>query len=149
MPSNYRRAKPGRALTIIGLGRAVELAVRDAGLTSARFRALSLVAADISSSGLIARFLDVTPPTVTSVMDGLVNDGLVERHPGEVDRRRVDYSLTPRGSSALDAANAAASAALTSLAETLSPTERGEAFEGLDRWTSAIDDRRRSHWGAQ
>lgn len=138
-----------RALTIIGLGRALELAVRETGLSSSKFRALSLVNAGITSSGLIARFLDVTPSTVTTVMDGLVSEGLVVRVRGTDDRRRVDYELTDRGSETLGGANAAAHAALSTLADNIEPEDRGVAFCGLDHWTQAIDARRKSHWGAK
>ncbi|MGI9600643.1 MAG: MarR family winged helix-turn-helix transcriptional regulator [Acidimicrobiales bacterium] len=137
-----------RALTIVGLGRALELAVRETGLSTAKFRALSLVDAGITSSGLIARFLDVQPSTVTTVMDGLVADGLVDRLRGTDDRRRVDYQLTDRGSSTLKGANQAAVDALSILADNLEGDDRAHAFGGLDLWTRAIESRRRSHWGA-
>ena len=137
-----------RALTIIGLGRALELAVRQTGLSSSKFRALSLVNANITSSGLIARFLDVTPSTVTTVMDGLVSEGLVVRVRGDHDRRRVDYELTDIGCKTLDGANAAALRALSTLADNIDSADRDVAFRGLDLWTQAIDARRKSHWGA-
>ena len=37
------------ALSVIGLGRAIELAVNDTGLTATRFRALALIEAGITS----------------------------------------------------------------------------------------------------
>ena len=138
-----------RALTIIGLGRALELAVRETGLSSSRFRALSLVDARITSSGLIARFLDVKPSTVTTVMDGLVSDGLVARVRSANDRRRVDYELTDSGCETLRGANAAARRALSTLADNIASKDRDVAFGGLDLWTQAIDARRKSHWGAK
>ena len=136
-----------RALTIIGLGRALELAVQVTGLSSAKFRALSLVNAGITSSGLIASFLDVKPSTVTTVMDGLVAEGIVVRVRGTNDRRRVDYELTDSGRETLGEANTAAVQALSTLAANIESKDRDAAYGGLDLWTQAIDARRRSHWG--
>ena len=90
------------AVAVIGLGRAIEIAVNDTGLTNSQFRALSLVDAGISSGAVLARFLAVRPPTVTTVMNGLVDDGLVARTRAEDDRRRVDFELTRAGRAALD-----------------------------------------------
>jgi DNA-binding MarR family transcriptional regulator len=39
----------------------------------------------------------VSMPTITSVVDGLVARGLVEREPEPSDRRRVRLNLTPAG----------------------------------------------------
>jgi DNA-binding MarR family transcriptional regulator len=137
-----RDLEAGRALTIVGLGRVVELAVRETGLSSAKFRALSCVNIGVSASGLIARFLDVTPSTVTSVMDGLVADGLVVRATGVNDRRRLDHQLTAAGRQTLDAANAVAAQALSELAGYVDPADSDVAFSGLDTWARAIESRR-------
>lgn len=130
------------ALTVIALSRAIEIAVNKTGLTGSQFRALSLVRAGITSSGVLARFLAVRPPTVTTVMNGLVDDGLVARARSADDRRRVDHELTPAGRRALDTANAAADEALASLVERLDPADRERAVEALDLWRSALDAKR-------
>jgi len=130
------------ALTVIALGRSIEIAVNETGLTSSQFRALSLVQAGITSSGVLARFLAVRPPTVTTVMNGLVEDGLVARSRGIDDRRRVDYELTAAGARSLDTANAAADGALASIADGLDPASRALAVDALDLWRSALDAKR-------
>lgn len=126
------------AVTVIGLGRAVEIAVNETGLTSSRFRALTLVDAGITSGAVLARFLAVRPPTVTTVMHGLVDDGLVARTRAQDDRRRVDFELTDAGRAALDTANDAAAAALDAVLSTLDPDERDDARRGLDLWRAAL-----------
>lgn len=126
------------AVSIIGLGRIVEIAVNDTGLTSSQFRALSLVDAGVTSGSVLARFLDVRPPTVTTVMNGLVDDGLVARARAVDDRRRVDFELTPAGRRALDSANATAVAALDEVLDHLDPAERAAAREGMELWQVAL-----------
>ena len=129
-------------MTVIALGRAIEIAVNETGLTSSQFRALSLVRAGITSSGVLARFLAVRPPTVTTVMNGLVEDDLVARSRSTGDRRRVDYELTRKGGQALETANAAADVAFADLAGSLSRDERPLAVDALDLWRDALDARR-------
>ena len=95
----------------------------------------------------IARFLDVKPSTVTTVMDGLVAEGIVVRVRGTNDRRRVDYELTDSGRETLGEANTAAVQALSTPAANIESKDRDAAYGGLDLWTQAIDARRKSHWG--
>ena len=132
------------AVTVIGLSRAIEIAVNHTGLTASRFRALSLVEAGITSGAVLARFLAVRAPTVTTVMNGLVEDGLVARTRATDDRRRIDYELTGAGRDALDAANEAADGALAAIASELAPTDRTKAITGIDLWRDALDARRRA-----
>lgn len=132
----------GDAVTVIGLGRYIEIAVNESGLTASQFRALSLVGAGVTSSGVLARFLAVRPPTVTTVMNGLVEEGLVERIRDHNDRRRVDYELTAQGAEALAVANQAADAALARLADHLPEDQQDSAFGGIAAWRSALDTAR-------
>lgn len=91
---------------------------------------------------MLARFLAVRPPTVTTVMNGLVDDGLVVRARGIEDRRRVDYRLTGEGRRALDTANKAADGVLGSLVADLPADDRTTAQDGLDVWRRALDAKR-------
>lgn len=142
MGTNGSRARRGHPLTVVALGRAIEIEVNRTGLTASRFRALSLVGAGVTSSGVLARFLAVRPPTVTTVMNGLVDDGLVVRARGIEDRRRVDYRLTGEGRRALDTANKAADGVLGSLVADLPADDRTTAQDGLDVWRRALDAKR-------
>ncbi|MDG2027184.1 MAG: MarR family transcriptional regulator [Acidimicrobiales bacterium] len=132
------------AVAVIGLGRTIEIAVNETGLTSSQFRALSLVNAGVTSGSVLAQFLAVRAPTVTTVMNGLVDDGLVARARAEDDRRRVDFELTKAGRAALDTANAAAATALDQLAGALDADEANAAMEGLVLWQAALTRSRES-----
>lgn len=127
------------ATSVIGLGRAIELAVNRTGLTPTRFRALALVDAGITSGSVLASFLAVRPPTVTTVMAGLVDDGLVRRVRSVEDRRRVDHELTDAGRDVLARAHAAADEALARLLDRLPEADRGVAVHGLTLWRQALD----------
>jgi DNA-binding MarR family transcriptional regulator len=45
----------------------------------------------------LSKFMHVTSPTVTQLINGLEANGLVERHIDPTDRRAVRVQLTPRG----------------------------------------------------
>jgi DNA-binding MarR family transcriptional regulator len=45
----------------------------------------------------LARRSNVTNPTMTRIVDALVEKGFVERHPDPVDRRRIHLQLTKTG----------------------------------------------------
>ena len=72
-------------------------------------------------------------------MNGLVEEGLVERIRDHADRRRVDYALTEQGAKALEVANEAADRALARLAEHLDDDQRDTAFDGIAAWRTALD----------
>jgi DNA-binding MarR family transcriptional regulator len=77
-------------------------AARD--LTLAQFRVLALIAAGDERSSLLAERLAVAKPTITAVVDGLVDRGLVAREAVAGDRRSIRVALTPGGVAALRAA---------------------------------------------
>jgi DNA-binding MarR family transcriptional regulator len=74
---------------------------------------------------------------VTSVVDGLVSRGLVERHADPEDRRRLTLLLTRDGAKLLTAADAAAEARLDEIAGYFD-----EPQTGLDPWNLALDRNR-------
>ncbi|CAL9578242.1 hypothetical protein SUDANB171_04957 [Streptomyces sp. enrichment culture] len=87
------------------LTRAERLAVRrlravleGTGCTVDAWRVLSLLA-DGEGHGMtaIAERVLLPPPTLTRLVDQLVDDGLVHRRVDPLDRRRVLAALTPRG----------------------------------------------------
>ncbi|MGG6296347.1 MarR family winged helix-turn-helix transcriptional regulator [Leptolyngbya sp. AN02str] len=55
-----------------------------------------------SSLSEVADYLDVTRPTMSAMVDRLVQRGLVQRIDDPHERRRVALSLTPIGSDALE-----------------------------------------------
>jgi len=96
----------------------------------------------------LAQRLAVRPPTITAVVDGLVNRGLVERRTVVGDRRRVDHVLTDQGHQVLDAADAAVDSRLHEITGVLEdPAVTEEAFRGLAGWRTALVAYRAARWG--
>ena len=99
-PSDLPRAARALALAARALERAA--AARD--LTLAQFRILALIAAGDERSSMLAERLAVAKPTITAVVDGLVERGFVGREAVAGDRRSIRVALTPAGVVALHAA---------------------------------------------
>jgi DNA-binding MarR family transcriptional regulator len=71
---------------------------RHGELSFAQYHLLcGLVEHDERSAGELALAADLSPATVTQMLDGLAEMGLVERTRSERDRRVVNCSLTTRG----------------------------------------------------
>jgi long-chain acyl-CoA synthetase len=96
---NLTRAARALALS----ARALERAAGTRDLTLAQYRVLVLVAAGDERSSLLADRLLVAKPTITAVVDGLVERGLIERTSVTGDRRSIRISLTKTGVHALRA----------------------------------------------
>src|SRR5262245_61502190 len=78
--------------------RAIEEVEGEIPLTLPQFRCLQAVAArGVTLTTHLARQMQVTVPTMTSRLDGLVERGLVQRQPDPLSRRQVQVSLTPAG----------------------------------------------------
>ncbi len=60
-----------------------------------------LAAGDLNMSELVAR-LGVTSPSVSGVVDRLVERGLIARRASPADRRRIFVGITPAGVELLD-----------------------------------------------
>jgi DNA-binding MarR family transcriptional regulator len=60
-----------------------------------------------TTAGCLARHADVSPATMTAMLDHLEKDGMVARRRSETDRRQVIVSLSDRGREVLDAKRAA------------------------------------------
>jgi DNA-binding MarR family transcriptional regulator len=92
---------------------------RPGELSFAQYQLLfGLADRDELSTGELALAADLTPATVTQMLDGLGAMGLVDRLRSERDRRVVTCSLTPRGRELI--------------------TERRAHFE--QRWHAALGD---------
>ncbi len=71
---------------------------RGDGLSYAQVRALLMLNAEEEvSAGQLAKAADLTPASVTAMLDGLEQSGMVQRRRSEQDRRVVFVSLTPAG----------------------------------------------------
>ena len=92
-------ARAVRALALAARALVRAAAVRD--LTLAQFRVLALIAAGDERSSLLADRLAVAKPTITAVVDGLVERGFVSREAVAGDRRSIRVTVTPSGTAAL------------------------------------------------
>jgi len=81
--------------------RALERAAGECELTLAQYRVLALVAAGDERSSLLAERLAVAKPTITAIVEGLVERGCIERASVEGDRRSIRLTLTKPGQQAL------------------------------------------------
>jgi DNA-binding MarR family transcriptional regulator len=98
---------------------------RRAGLTPARLSALSvLVFAGPCTLGRLASLEDVAGPTMTRIVDGLVDLGLAERSPHPDSARSVRISATPEGERLMDEARSRRIDALVSALDQLPARDR-------------------------
>lgn len=139
-----RREPPTVATTIAGLARTFEVVLESQGLTIQKYRVLSYLAIEPSTPSELAYRLTVRPPTITRLVDGLVDRGLVERKTGDPDRRRSTLAVTRAGRTALSRANAAINEPLERISRHLDDSERAVAERGLLLWGDAM----RAYWKA-
>ena len=128
--------------TAARLGRQMEFAVANAGITLPQYRLLALMSEGSSAGAVLADKLRVSRPTVTGIIDGLVVRGLVLREDDPQDRRRMRATMTPAGEDALRQADAAVSARLLDLLDKVDPDRAATAIEGLEVMHDALDIRR-------
>jgi DNA-binding MarR family transcriptional regulator len=124
--------------TVGRLSRQLERRLDAHGLTLAQFRALSLLADETVSAARVADWLAVSPPSVTSVVDGLVARGLAERRRDPSDRRRQAVAITRAGREVLVAAEHGGDALLEEIAATMAPGA-GHLVDAIREWGEALD----------
>jgi long-chain acyl-CoA synthetase len=138
-PGSYGRAAAW-------LAKQAELALGTVELSLPQYRVLGILAEGDSIPSALAERLTVRRPTVTAVVDGLELRGLVQRTPGDVDKRRVTHTLTAKGQQLLAKANAAVDARLTDIASSLADPDRtDQALASLELWRHAM----RAYHGAR
>lgn len=131
---------PARVLA--RLSRIVEHALaEDDDLTLSQYRLLAFLSQGDWAASALADRLEVSRPSVTGLVDGLVKRGLVERRPGVDDRRRVDHVLTDDGKRVLHAADERADAAIRSVFAELDRDVASDAHRTLCRLHEAMDAR--------
>lgn len=142
-PAAARPWTAGR--TAAWLARQVELGLQSVELSLPQYRVLGLLAEGSAVSSAVAQRLAVRPPSVTSVVDGLVGRGLVRRLNLEGDRRCVALALTVEGSELLAGADRAVDDRFALVLEALGePPRQRAALEGLEAWREAMAARARA-----
>ena len=87
------------------LARGVEVACQKANLSLAQYRLLGFIAKSPQRASELASRASVSKPTLTSLIDGLAERGLVRREQVEGDRRGIRLDVTPEGADALGLAD--------------------------------------------
>jgi DNA-binding MarR family transcriptional regulator len=121
--ADLRRAVRALALA----ARRLERATGD--LTLAQYRVLALVAAGDERSSLVAERLAVARPTITAVVDGLVERGCLTREAVAGDRRSLRLVVTAVGRAALAAAEESMARAVADVLD--DARDRGALIAGL------------------
>ena len=125
-------AQAARAIALAA--RNLERAASTRDLTLAQYRVLAQVAAGDERSSLLAERLAVAKPTITAVVDGLVERGYVERSSVDGDRRSIRIAVTKAGRQALRAAEAEMTESLDAILEHVG--DRNAVLRAL----AALDD---------
>jgi long-chain acyl-CoA synthetase len=127
----------GRALATGA--RALERVLAD--MTLAQFRVLSVVTSSPERASRIAERADMSRPSLSGLLDGLVGRGWVQRRVVDGDRRGVRLEVTSEGHAALGRAQGAVRDAMTGILVDVRPDERDAVLRALVVLARAFDDR--------
>lgn len=116
------------------LARIAEQASQSSGISLPQYRLLSEISSGPTRASVLAARLGVSRPTLTSLVNGLEETGLLVRAPVESDRRGIRLCVTAAGRGALSQAEAAIAERLTGIASRAHLAE----FTGLARHMSSV-----------
>ena len=119
--------------------KSMEVALSSVNLSLPQYRLLAFLSGGPERATALAGRLDVSPPSLTALVDGAVARKLVERVTAEEDRRSVRHVITPTGAEALARADEAVSARLAAVTDNLSPAQARKCLEGLELLGKAMD----------
>ncbi len=123
------------ARALVRVARMLEHACRE--LTLPQYRLLVMVACGDQRASKLAGRLALSKPTVTAVVDGLVERGFLIRTEASGDRRAIDLSLTDAGRGALAGTDAAMAERLGRVLDLCD--DPAEAQAGLLQLSGAVD----------
>jgi len=130
-PDPAETAETAACRAIARLARQLAVAISELDLSLSQYRVMAYLADGDSVASVLAGRLNVTKPSVTALIDGLEERGLVERQRSDGDRRLVRAVLTEAGREALAAADTAGQLRLAQLTSYLDEADRERALEGL------------------
>jgi DNA-binding MarR family transcriptional regulator len=108
--------------------------INDAGLTMSQFVALHILAQEGGLSvGTVAERLRLSPAATSSLLDRLVQAGLIARTEAPEDRRQKRLAITPKGSALITGVNAERMHEVAALLGRLSPRVRLQFAQVLVR----------------
>jgi len=126
--------------TVARMARQVEVALAPLDLSPAQYRMLVQIARGTDASSSLAQKLAVSAPSVTTVVDGLVQRGAVVRAHSREDRRRIALTLTTSGQNLLLHAEEALEGKFGTIAGELEDEAlAGQAMAALSLWGDALD----------
>ena len=125
--------------TLSRLARVLERGCADGDLSLPQYRLLAMVASGGQRSTALAERLAVAKPTVTAMVDSLVERGLLCRSDVAGDRRAVRITITVPGRRALRQAEAAIGLRLDGLLDRV--TDRASVLAAVDDLGAALDAR--------
>jgi DNA-binding MarR family transcriptional regulator len=115
-------------------------AQRSSGLSFSQHAVLRVLAdGEIHSAGELARHSDLTPASMTKMLDGLSAAGLVESVRDEDDRRRLAVGITDAGRAVHDEKEREIRAAYEAVLADASPAEVAAMGEALRRVAALYD----------
>lgn len=118
-------------LALARVARHLEKALADDGMTLPQYRVLAFLSEGDHAASKLADWLAVSRPSVTALVDGLVEQRWVERKACANDRRSVLHQITDDGRRRLASATAVLSDHVGALLEHLDADERRRAVEGM------------------
>jgi DNA-binding MarR family transcriptional regulator len=89
------------------LARVAERSCQDSGISLSQYRLLVSIVGGPCRASELATHVDVSRPALTSMVDGMVQAGLLSRAPVPTDRRGVELVATDSGRSAVERAERA------------------------------------------
>jgi len=98
-----------------------------------------LIASSPERAGRIATLTGVSRPSLTGLLDGLVQRELVRRVTVDGDRRGVSLEITEAGRQALARAQTTTRARLDAVLEGISPRDRQAVLDGLAALSRAFE----------
>ncbi|MGI9601566.1 MAG: MarR family winged helix-turn-helix transcriptional regulator [Acidimicrobiales bacterium] len=128
----------GLGRIVAWMGRPLTQALRSLDLSDSQYRLLAFLADGESASTALAGRLEVTRPSITALVDGLVGRGFVERQADDEDRRRIRLTLTEAGIAALAEADRVVDRQLGHVLDQLSASERDQAIAATRLWGDAL-----------
>jgi DNA-binding MarR family transcriptional regulator len=102
-------------------------------LSVPQFRTLLFISRNKGASlSEVADHIGLTLPSMSALVDGLVNRNFVVRRTRQEDRRRMDLTLTERGETTLQSARKGTQEYLKEHFSPLSDAERGTLVRGME-----------------
>jgi DNA-binding MarR family transcriptional regulator len=117
--------------------RAVNDEMSGCGLSMARTKVLRRLHEGPARQSVLAAEFELSPHSITDIVDGLERVGMAERRPDPADRRAKLVAITDAGEASLDVANATWERLLTQIFGALSESDRATFLRLLDSLDAA------------